>query len=78
MNPFAIPTQPIVLAIAHLATQYEIALSKTLHDEHMHIFTNYQLVQRALIEKFLGAIERKFVIYFRNRVTEQILMDIHI
>jgi hypothetical protein len=58
------------------ATQYEIALAKLQHDEALKNFSEYQLVQRAVIQQVLQAIASKFVTRLRNRVSGQVPNDI--
>ena len=56
MTPFITPAHPGFLTVPARATQYDIALLKTQHDENMRIFSEYQLVQRATIQQVLEAV----------------------
>ena len=68
-TPFITPVHPGTLTVPAGATQYAIALLKTQHDEHMRVFSEYQLVQRATIQQVLEAINSKYVTRLRNRIT---------
>ena len=76
MTPFVIPVHPGPLRVVHGATQYEIALAKTMHEESTQTFQTYQLVQRALVQQVLEAIETKYLSSIRNRVTGQVPAEI--
>ena len=76
MTPFVIPGHTGPLRVVHGATQYEIALAKTMHEESTQTFQTYQLVQRALVQQVLEAIETKYLSSIRNRVTGQVPAEI--
>ena len=44
MKPFVAPVHPCPLRVVQGATQYEIALAKTIHEEVLQTFQTYQLV----------------------------------
>ena len=69
-QPFKPPAHPGIFQIKHPATQYEIALAKTLHDESVRTFHSYQLIQHALIQQVLEAVEDKYLSSLRNQITE--------
>ena len=71
MTAFVAPVQPPRLCVPHGATQYTVALAKTLHEESTQKFQMYQHVQRALVQKILEEIETKYLNSIRNRVTGQ-------
>ena len=75
-TPFLTPAHPGPLNIPIRATQFEIALAKSQHEEALKNFSEYQLVQRAIIQQVLQAIESKFVTRLRNRVSGQVPNDI--
>ena len=77
-TPFVIPLHPGVLVVAQGATQYEIALATTTHDEALRIFSEYNLVMRACIQQVLAAISPKYLTRLRNRVTGQVPADIRL
>ena len=56
MTPLITPAHPGVITVPPDATQYDIALIKTQHDENMLTFSEYQLVQRTTIQQVLAAI----------------------
>ena len=60
------------------STQYVIALLKVQHEENLKNFSEYQLVQRALIQQVLEAIDGKYLTRMRNRVTGQVPTDIRL
>ena len=68
ISPFITPVQPGHLRVAKGATQYQIALAKTIHEEATQTFQTYQLMQRALIQQVLEAITSKYLSSIRNRV----------
>ena len=62
LNPMQPFVPPVHLGILHVdlpATQFEIALTKTLHDEDVRTFQSYLLIQRALVQQVLEVIEPK-------------------
>ena len=76
MQPFVPPVHPGVLQVDLPATQFEIALAKTLHDENVRTFQSYLLIQRALVQQVLEAIEPKYLSSLRNRITGQVPSEI--
>ena len=67
---------PGIFNVVHPTTQYGIVLDKTLHNKEVRTFQSYQLIQRALIQKELEAVEDKYLSNLRNRITEQVPSDI--
>ena len=47
-----------------------------MHDEALENFHSYQLVQLALVQQVLEAIETKYMSTLRNRITGQVPSDI--
>ena len=76
MQPFVPPVHPGILQVDLPATQFEIALAKTVHDENVRNFQSYLLVQRALVQQVLEAINEKYLSSLRNRITEQVPSEI--
>ena len=74
--PFEIPMHPGPLNLAVGANQYVISNIQTVQVNHLHNFKKYQLVQRALIQQILEAIEAKFIICLQNRITGNITTEI--
>ena len=58
------------------ATQYQVALAKTVYDEATQTFQSYQLIQRALVQQVLETIKAKYLSSFRNRITRQFHAEI--
>ena len=56
-------------------TQFQITQAKSEHDEDLRVFREYTLMQRALIQQVLQAIDGKYLSALRNRVTGQIPND---
>ena len=77
-TPFIVPLYPGILIIEVGATQYEISLAKTQHDEASRIFSEYNLIMRALIQQVLEAIGPKYLTRLRNRVTGQVPANIRL
>ena len=77
-TPFVNPTHPGALAYVPGATQYEIAAAKTLHEEAIETYHAYELVQRALVQQVLEAIDTKYLSNLRNRVTGQVPSQIRL
>ena len=75
-TPFIAPTHPGPLAVVPGATQYQIALAKSQHEETMRVFRDYCLMQRALIQQLITAIEPKYLASMRNRITGQLPSDV--
>ena len=67
---------PGSLQILHPDTYYEISLAKTLHDEGVRNFQSYLLIQCALVQQVLEAVEDKYLSCLRNSITGQVLSDI--
>ena len=53
-------------------TQYEIVLTKTVHDEVLKKFQAYTLIQCALVQQIFKCIEDKNLTVFRKRVMGQV------
>ena len=77
MTPFITPVKLGPLRVAEGATQYQISLTKTLHEKATQTFQTYQLVQRALVQQVLEAIDSKYLSSICNRVTDQVPDEIH-
>ena len=69
MAPFVVPTHPGTLRAPMEATQYQAALANKEHDEALHTFQSYQLIQRALVQQALETIETKCLSSIQNRIT---------
>ena len=76
INLFIVPATPGPLNVVSNATQYQITHTTLLHETVNHIFHMYKLVQRALIQKVLEALEAKILARIRSRVTGQVPVDI--
>ena len=76
IQPFEPPIHPEIIQGEHPATQYEIALAKTLHDKSVRTFQLYLLIQRVLVQQVLDAIDKKYLSSLRNRFTGQVPSDI--
>ena len=73
---FNVPVHPGTLTVDAGATQYEIALAKTKHEDAIQNFQSYQLVQRALIQQVLEAAKSRYLNSLRNRIIGQVSSDI--
>ena len=73
---FVIPQHPGPLPQVHGATQYEITLAKTIHDEGLETFHSYQLVHHDLVQKVLDIIDTKYLSSLHNQITGQVPSDI--
>ena len=73
---FIVSLHPGILNVDVGTTQYEIAFAKTQHDKVSRIFTEYNLIMRALIQQVLEAIWKKYITRLRNRVTSQVPSNI--
>ena len=76
MTPFVPPVHQDDLTVPPMATQYQISLAKFQHENALQVFNQYQLVQMALIQQVLEAINAKFLTRLRNRVIGQVSIDI--
>ena len=75
-TPFIAPVHPGQMPALPGGTQYQIALMKTQHEEAIRVYTEYILMQRALIQQVVLAIEAKYLSALRNRITGQLPPDI--
>ena len=58
------------------ATQYQVALAKTLNDEATQTFKSYQLIQRVMVQQVLNKIETKHLSSIQNLITGQVPTEI--
>ena len=72
MQPFEPPIYLGILQVNLPATQFEISLTKTLHDKSVCTFQSYWLIQRALVQQVLEAIGEKYLSFLRNWFTGQV------
>ena len=73
--PFNILNRPGTLTVTAGPT-CGIAFAKKLHTDSLKSFQLYQLIQWALIQHIIGAIEPKYLITICNRITGQVLLEI--
>ena len=76
MTPFIIPTHPDILQVNPGVTQYAIALAKIQYDESIKQFSEYQLIQRSLLQQVTEAIDGNYITCLRNWVTGKVPTDI--
>ena len=76
MQPFETPSHPDILQVDLPATQFEISLAKTLHDESICTFQSYLLVKRVLVQQVLETIDGKYLSSLRNQITGQVPSNI--
>ena len=72
LTPFIGPTHIVTLIVPPNSTQYVISLIKTQHDEAIIMYHLYLLVQQAIIQQFLDAIESKYLTCLHNRLIGQV------
>jgi len=70
------PTHPGTVTVPPNLTQYEISLLKMQYDDAMRTYHLYLLVQCALIQQVLDAIESKYLTRICNRLTGYVPNDI--
>ena len=76
MQPFVFHIHTGILQIMQPATQYKIALAKTLHNKGVRTFQSYQLIQHAPVQQVLEDVEDKCLSSLRSRFTGQVPPDI--
>ena len=75
-TPLIAPVHSGPLTTVPDATQYQIALVKSLHDKATRVFRDYALMQRALIQQLVMAIDNKYLSSMQNRITGQLPLDV--
>ena len=76
MQPFKPLFHPGIFQVDLPATQFEISLAKTLHNENVRPFQSCLLIQHALVQQVLEAINEKYLSSLRNQITGQVPSDI--
>ena len=67
-----VPAPPEPINVVNNATQYQISHATALRETTTHTFCTYQLVQRALTQKALEALDVKYLTRLHNRVSGQV------
>ena len=76
MTTFIIMTHPRIWARVDGATQYAITLAKVQRETYVRAFTDYQLIEKQLIQQIITVIETKYVNILRSCTTCKVLEDI--